>query len=174
MSESNNSISTAIVIPAFGAISELYMDLAKTKEAEIRLVESKMVNAATYADLEYCFNESWRELRNHYKTVTYHITLTDKAMERAKSDVLMDKYPAYMEGKPKSQDNADLRKAFLMRDEAYLAALDRMNMLKAMEVHLDGKMKVMEKTCSYMKLQINLLIRSGTSGANFYSTGGKK
>jgi hypothetical protein len=174
MSQDNQIVSKSIIIPGFQKISELHLDLSKTREAEIRLVEAKMVNPSTYADLSYCFNESYRELRNHHKTVSYQITIAEKAIEIAKADVLLDKYPAFMEGKPKGQDNADMRKAFIMRDEAYLAALDRLNMLRAMESYIDGNIKVMERTCSYLNTQINVIVRSGLAGSNIYNTQGKK
>ena len=183
MSESNQIIAkTEMTIPGFGNVSPIHLDLSNTREAEIRLIEAKMVNPSTYSDLEYCFNEAYRELRGHLGVIQFQITLTDKAMERAKSDVLLDKYPDFLviktkEAKEKGvkfQDSADNRTAFLMRDESYLAALDRMNMLKVMENYMDARIKSMEKTCSYMKLQMNLILRSGLSNTNLYNTQGKK
>lgn len=143
--------------------------MAKIVEAEKRILEAKSVNAATYADLESCFNESYRDLKRHLSSIGYQLSLANKAMEVAKSDLLLDKYPEYLEQNnfKKSQDNGDLRQAFFMRDPAYVEALDRINQLKALESNVDGKIKVMENVCRFMRKQMDLLLRSGTSGRPF-------
>jgi hypothetical protein len=168
--------SAVLVIPAFGKSPALTLDMNKTREAEQRLIEAKTVNPITYSDLEHCFNESYRELKRHHSTLGYQLAMADKALEQAKAEVLLDRYPAFLEAKEmkKSQDNADLRKAFLMRDPEYLAALDRINMLKAIESFVDGRIKVMENVCRYMRKQMDLVIRSGLSNADLYITHGKK
>lgn len=165
-----------LVLPTFGKIPELSLNMEKIIEAEKRLIEAKTVNPLTYVDLEHAFNESYRELKRHLSSIGYHISLIDKAMEQAKADVLLDTYPAFLESNnmKKSQDNADLRKAFLMKDAAYLAALDRMNQLKALESNMDGKIKVMENVCRYMRKQMDLILRSGLSNRDYYVTQGKK
>lgn len=171
---SPNSENTALVIPAFGKSPALSLDMNSTREAEKRLIEAKTVNPITYTDLEHCFNEAYRELKRHHSTIGYQIALAEKAMEMAKSNVLLDRYPDFMKDKPKTQDNADLRKAFMMRDEEYVAALDRINQLKAIESFLDGRIKVMENVCRYMRKQMDLVIRSGLSNANLYNTQGRR
>lgn len=160
----------ALVIPAFGKSPELSLDLSKTREAERRLIEAKTVNPLTYSDLEHCFNESYRELKRHVAAIGYQIAMTNKAIEEAKATVLLDKYPEFMKDRPKSADNADMRKAFLARDEEYSMALDRLNMLNAMESFVDGRIKVMENVCRYMRKNMDLVIRSGLSNADIYST----
>ena len=135
-----------------------------------------MVNPATYADLEHSYNEAYRDLKRHLSNIGYQIALAEKAMEEAKSDILLDKYPAYLElkGIKKTQDNADLRKAFMIRDEAYVAALDRFNQLKALESNFEGKIKVFENVCRYMRQKMQLIVRSGMSGADYHVTSGSK
>ena len=134
--------------------------MEKIFEADHRVIEAKTVNPSTYSDLEHCFNESYRDLKRHLSSIGYQIAVTDKAMESAKADVLLDKYPAYLESTG-AKDNADLRKAFLIRDETYSAALDRMNQLKALESNFEGKIKVMENVCRYMRKSMDLIIRNG-------------
>jgi hypothetical protein len=165
--------SNALVIPAFRGSPALTLELGRTREAERRIIEAKTVNPVSYADLEHCFNESYRELKKNLSNVGYQISLADKALEQAKAVVLLDKYPDFMKDKTKTQDNADLRKAFLMRDDDYLEALDRVNQLKAMESFLDGKIKVMERVSAYCKKQMDILIRSGMANANLYITSGR-
>jgi hypothetical protein len=166
--------SSALVIPAFGKSPALSLEMTKTREAEQRLIEARTVNPVTYSDLEHCFNESYRELKRHHSTVGYQLAMADKALEQAKATILLDKYPDFMKDKPRTQDNADIRKAFMMRDDDYLAALDRINMLRAIESFVDGRIKVMENVCRYMRKQMDLTIRSGLSHADLYSTIGKK
>lgn len=146
--------------------------MEKITEAEKRLIEAKTVNPITYVDLEHSFNESYRDLKRHLSAIGYQIAVTDKAMETAKADVLLDKYPGYIESNG-LKDNSDLRKAFLSRDKAHSDALDRMNQLKALESNFDGKIKVMENVCRYMRKQMDLLIRSGLSNKDYYVTSGK-
>lgn len=165
--------SNIMILPSFGKIPELKLELANIREAEARLIEAKTVNPSTYTSLEFTFNESYRDLKRHISAIGYQIALTEKAMEEAKSDVLLDKYPEFMKNKPKNQDNADMRKAFIIRDPEYVAALDRYNQLQAMLSNMDGKIKVMERVCAYMKLQINLLLRGGTGNSNYHVTGNR-
>lgn len=163
---------TTLVLPAEGKIPELRLEMAKVVEAEHRILEAKTVNPVTYVDLESCFNESFRDLKRHLSSIGYQLDLASKAMEIAKSDLLLDKYPEYLESNnfKKSQDNGDLRMAFFMRDPAYNAALDRINQLKALQSNLDGKVKVMENVCRYMRKQMDLILRSGLSGRDLYLT----
>lgn len=165
---------SVLVIPAFGQSPALKLEMSSTREAEKRLVEAKTVNPITYSDLEHCFNESYRELKKHMSTLGYQIAMAEKALETAKSDLLLDKYPDFMKDKPKTQDNADLRKAFFMRDKEYVAALDRINQIKAIESFVDGRIKVMENVCRYMRKQMDLVLRSGLSNADLYLTHGRK
>lgn len=173
MEDSLSTVSkTTLVLPSIGKIPELRLEMANVVEAEMRIIEAKTVNPVTYVDLENCFMESFRDLKRHISSVGYQLDLADKALELAKSDLLLDKYPEFLEqgNFKKSQDNGDLRMAFFMRDAAYIAALDRINQLKALESNLDGKIKVMENVCRYMRKQMDLVLRSGLSGRDLYLT----
>lgn len=164
----------SMVIPAFQKSLEVALSLNKTREGESRLLEAKMVNPVTYADLTSCYNEAYRELKRHLATVGYELTKADNALETAKSNFLIDSYQEKIKDLPKSHDSSDLRKAWLMRDEAYLAAKDRVDMLKAVEALLDGKIKVFEKTCQFMNKRMDLVLRSGLSSSQLYVTSGNK
>jgi hypothetical protein len=160
----------ALVLPPFGKAPALHLEMAKIREAEARIHEAQSVNPLTYKDLEHEFNSAWRDLKRHLATLGYQLAMTEKALEEAKADVFLDKYPEYMAGKPKTSDNADMRKAFLSRDEAYSKALDRYNQLKAIEATFDGKAKSFEKICAYMKKAMDLVLRSGLSSSSLYNT----
>ena len=165
-----------MVVPSFGTSPELRMDMSSNREAEQRFIEAKVVNPSTYSDLEHTFNEAYRDLKRYLSAIGYQIVFAEKALEEAKADILLDKYPQYLEEKgiKKTQDNADLRKAFIARDEQYQACLDRVNQLKALENNFDGKIKVLENVCRYMRKKMDLLMRSGNSSADYYVTSGKK
>lgn len=153
-------------LPAFGKSPALSMDMGNIREAETRIIEAKTVSPSSYAELEHSYNEAYRDLKKYLSAIGYQIVFAEKILEEAKSDILLDKYPEFLEQKgiKKTQDNADLRKAFMARDPAYQAALERINQLKALESNFDGKIKVFENVCRYMRKKMDLLIRSGLSG----------
>ena len=164
-----------MTIPGFRGSKPIELNIDATKEAEARFIESKDVNPITYNELEYVFGASYNELKRHHSTVTYQLVMADKALEQTRATILLDKYPEFMKDKAKSQDNADMRKAFMMRDPEYLEALDRIAMLKAVESFIDGRIKVLENISRYMKKRMDLIIRSGLTNDQLYVTsGGKK
>lgn len=177
MADTNNNPTSnghVLVIPGFRGSPELTLDMSYTREGESRIIEAKDVNPLTYTELEHVFNEGYRELKRHFSNIGFQLSLAEKAFEIAKSDVLLDKYPEFMKDRPKGNDHADLRKAFMMRDKEYLEALDRINQLKAMESFVDGKIKVFENVCRFMKKKMDLIIRTGMSDSNLYITSGRK
>jgi hypothetical protein len=163
-------------LPQFGKAPMLSMDMSSIRSAESRIIEAKMVNPATYADLESSYNEAYRDLKRYLSAIGYQIVFTEKALEEVKADIILDKYPLFLEEKgiKKTQDNADLRKAFMARDPDYQLTLDRLNQLRALESNFDGKIKVFENVCRYMRQKMQLLIRSGLSGANYHVTSGDR
>jgi hypothetical protein len=82
-------------------------------------------------------------------------------------------YAEFLKDKPKSAGSADLRNAFLVKDPAYNAALDRSNQLKAVISNFEGKVKVLENVVAYMKQEMYLVSRSGLDGKNLHVTSGK-
>ena len=161
MENNSNQNTHALTIPAFGKSPELRLDMTKVREAETRFIEAKTVSPSTYSDLENCYSESYRVLKTHMSNIGYQLALAEKALRAAKADVVLGAYAEHMAGKPKYQDNADLRDAFLMKDPAYLAAMDRVAQLKAMESNFEGKIKVIENVCKYMRQKMYLISKSG-------------
>lgn len=159
--ENHSTQDKALVLPAFGKSPELKLEMGSIREAESRFLEAKTVSPATYSDLEHTFNESYRDLKRHLSNIGYQITLTDKALREAKGEVILGTYADHMKDKPKYQDNTDLRDAFLMKDEKYTSALDRLNQLKALQSNFEGKMKVVENVCKYMRQKMYLISKSG-------------
>jgi hypothetical protein len=163
-----------MVLPAFGKSPELKMDMKNVRYAEQRIIEAKTVNPFTYADLEHTFNESYRDLKKHVASIGYALAMAQKSLEDAKADVILGSYADAMKDKPKSHDTLDMRNAYLTRDPAYSAALERIAQLKALEANMDGKIKVMENVCRYMRKQMDLILRSGVGNADYYITHGIK
>lgn len=166
-------VNHALEIPAFGKSPGFSLQMGKIREAEIRYVEAKLVSPVTYSDLEHTFNEAYRDLKQHLSQVGYQLNLADKALRLAKANVLLGSYAEHMQGKPKSHDNADLRDAFLIKDPEYVAALDRIAQLKALESNFEGKIKVVENVCRYMRQKMYLISKSGLSNPNIHPTAGR-
>jgi len=172
----NDKTEKGITIPSFGKSKESFVDLTATYDAEAaaRSMAIKNVNPVTFPDLEITITRAYQELRRNHAMVGFLLAEAERMAESAKADAMLDKYPDFIKEKPKSFDNADMRKSFLTRDTEYQNALERIDMLKATESMIDGKIKVMEKLSMFMRKQMDLLIRSGLSGASLYVTSGKK
>lgn len=147
-------------IPGFHMRPPIKLHWSKISEGEKRLVEARVVNPGTYSDLEFTFNEGYREAKANLSAVGYEITQADKVLRKLKSEFLLDKYPDFLK-ETKIKDSAAIREAFLEKHEEYVDAKDRIDMLVALESLLDGKVKVFENVCRYMKKQMDLTLRSG-------------
>lgn len=166
-------VNHTLEIPAFGKSPAFSLQMGKIREAEVRFIEAKLVNPSTYSDLEHTFNEAYRDLKQHLSQVGYQLQLADKALRLAKANVILGSYAEYLKDKSKSHDNADKRDAYLIQDTDYAAALDRVNQLKALESNFEGKIKVVENVCRYMRQKMYLISKSGVPYENITVTSGK-
>lgn len=157
---------TTLTIPATEHRPAVPIDFSKVREGESRLIEAKAVNPATYTELEFTFNESYREAKKNLSVVGYEITQAEKMVRQIKSIHLIDNYPAFLKEKG-LKDNASNREAFLERQQDYVEAVDRVSMLKSVEALLEGKVKVFENVCRYMKKTMDIVIRSGTNSNKY-------
>ena len=130
-----------LVIPSFGSTPPLRLDLTKIREGESRLHEAQVVNVGSYSNLEFVFNEGYREGKRHLSIIGYQISLAEKALREAKSRALLDDYKDFLT-KKNIKDSAQIRDAFLETQIDFVMAQDRIDMLKAMESLIDGKIKV--------------------------------
>jgi len=151
----------ALELPAFRNLPSVRLNVSALQEAERRIVEAKDVNPSTYTDLEHCFNEAYRELKGHLATVGFQITKTENEYEKSKSIALLDRYQEFVKEKPARTDTAEYRKAFISQDPDVVAAKDRLDSMKALEIFLDGRVRVMENVCRFMRKKMDLIIRSG-------------
>jgi hypothetical protein len=163
---SNPIVGAELDIPKFGSSEQITLPMTFIREGERRLIEAKMVNPATYADLEYTFGEGYREAKKNITIIGYEITKAEKALREAKSVAILDEYPEFLK-ENKLKDNATVRDAFLERQPDFVAAHDRIDMLKAMLDLIEGKVRVFENVCRYMKVEMNLVIRSGVDSNKY-------
>lgn len=155
-----------LVIPAFDDRPVVTLEFNSIREGECRLIEARVVNPSTYSDLEYSFNEGYREAKKNLSIIGYEITQAERILRRIKSELILDEYPSFLKD-GRLKDNATVRDAFLEKNQNYVGAQERINMLKAMESLLDGKIRIFEKTCQYMRKQMDLLIRSGVNSNKY-------
>lgn len=147
-------------IPAFHDRPVVALSFSNVKEGERRLIEARIVNPSTYSELEFTFNEGYREARANVAVIGYELTQAERIFRKIQSELILDEYPNFLKQKG-LKDNATVRDAFLESQPQYVDAQERINMLKAMEALMDGKIKVFENVCRYMRKQMDILIRSG-------------
>lgn len=156
-------------IPSFKSIQEQFLDMEKTREAESRILETKIINGGTYNELSFVMNEAYRETKTNLTLVRYNELLSEKELSKIKSEALIDKYADWLKEK-KLKDSAAMRDAFLHSIEEYSQAVDRLNMLKAVASFYEGKIKVFENVCRYMRKEIDIRIRAGMVDSNQYGS----
>lgn len=150
-----------VVLAQWRGLEAVSISLTNLKEAERRLIETKTVNPSTYTELEYVMNKSFEEIKKNITKVGYQIVKTENELEKSKASALLDKYPEFLKDKSSKFDNAAVRDAFLARDQEVMEAKERLDSLKALLSFLEGRAKVMENVCQYMRNTIRLYIRSG-------------
>jgi hypothetical protein len=157
-----------LTIPKFGNLPEMTFDISKVREGERRLIEAKYVTVSTFLELQYTFNESYRQARQHLTAIGYQITVTKKEINKIKALYIFDEYQDYLKSK-KMKDSTDIREAYLSTKEDYSQVTDRLALLEATESLFEGKIKVFENVCQYCRKEMDLNNRSGMN-SNKYTT----
>lgn len=155
-----------LAIPQFDDRPVVTLNFSGIKEGERRLIEARLVTPVTYSDLEHSFNEGYREAKANLSVIGYEITQAERIFRRIRSELILDEYPNFLK-ESKLKDNATIRDAFLEKNSKYVDAQERINMLKAMESLIDGKIRVFENVCRYMRKQMDILIRSGVNSNKY-------
>ena len=154
----------SLTIPGLEGVSPpMALDITLIQEAETRLIESKTVNPATYKELEYLYNQGYRQARQHLSSIDYQILRTERQKERERARVILEVLPPLLEGKPASYNNADFRASILATDVRYNDVSEQIDKLKAMSKFFEIRISVFEKACQYMRKGIDLIIRSNGS-----------
>lgn len=155
-----------LAIPPFDDRPVVTLNFSGIKEGERRLIEARLVTPVTYSDLEHSFNEGYREAKANLSVIGYEITQAERIFRRIRSELILDEYPNFLK-ESKLKDNATVRDAFLEKNPKFVDAQERINMLKAMESLMDGKIRVFENVCRYMRKQMDILIRSGVNSNKY-------
>lgn len=154
----------SLTVPGLEGVSPpIVLDISLIHEAESRLIESKNVSPATYKDLEYLYNQGYRQARQNLSAVDFQIVKTERQLEREKARVILEVLPEKLEGKPASYNNADFRASILSMDESYSTICERLDKLRAQAKFFEIRISVFEKACQYMRKGIDLIIRSNGS-----------
>jgi len=160
MSSENIINKAELTIPEFGNSQALVLNISSVKEGERRLIEAKNVTPTSYADLEYVFGEGYREAKKNVTAIGYEITKAQKALREAQSIAILDYYKDFLKEKG-FKDSAYIKDVFLQTRPDYVAAQDRIDMLKAMLDLMEGKIKVFENVSRWMKKEIDMITKSG-------------
>jgi len=159
-----DSKGTVLTVPAFNHCKELRLSMSAWENAMSRLKEAKHLVPANYTNLEFTFQEAWRESKRNAITVGDAVKKARQNIDEIKSDVILDEIPRLLEDKPKSANNADFRKAVLTKNDDYKNAVEHLEKLEAMLEHFESHMKIMENTSRFLKKQMDYLIRNGVIG----------
>jgi hypothetical protein len=163
--------SLEITVPEFSGLSEeIRLDMTYIYQAEHRLVEAKTVNPSTYSELSYCFNEAYRNCKKHLSTLGYQKVRTERQLERERARIVLDVIPEKLKEVGKGSNNADFRNAIIVQDVEHTKCQERVDMLNALIVFMEGRIKVFENVCRHMNKELDIVIRSGTFDSNKYIT----
>lgn len=156
-----NNNGTTMVVPAFRHCPELKLNMSGWSKAMERMPEAQRLAAANYLNLEFTFQEAWREAKSNAIAVGDAIKKAKQNVEDIKADVILTDIPALLEDKPKSANNADFRRAVLAKNEDYKKALEHLEKLEAMLEHFESHMKIMENTSRFLKKQMDYFRNTG-------------
>jgi hypothetical protein len=152
-----------MVVPAFGHCQELRLNVGGWHTAMSRMKEAQYLVPSNYSNLEFVFQEAWREARNNSIRVGDAIKKAMQNVEEIKADILLTEIPKILETMPKNTNNADFRKAIFTKNVDYQKATEHLEKLQAMLEHFESHMKIMENTSRFLKKQMDYFIRSGVS-----------
>lgn len=162
MTQKNNG--TALVVPAFKHCPELKLSTSGWQTAMSRLNEAQNLVPANYSSLEFTFQEAWRESKKNAITVGDAIKKAKQNIEEIKADIILEEIPKLLQDVPKTVNNADFRKAVMMKNTDYVTANTHLEKLEAMLEHFESHMKMMENTSRFLKKQMDYIIRNGNYG----------
>jgi hypothetical protein len=160
----NNKVGTVMTVPSFGHCKELRLNMSSWESAMARFHEAQNIVPANYSSLEFTFQEAWRESKKNAIAVGDALKKAKQNVEEIKADVVLTEIPKMLKELPKSQNNADFRRAVLTKNENYKAANEHLEKLEAMLEHFESHMKIMENVSRFLKKQMDYIIRNGNYG----------
>jgi len=124
--------------------------------------ETERIVPSNYSSLEYAVQEAWRESKANLISVENEIIKTQRMIDEAKADIILDELPKALEKLPKSANNADFRKAIIAKNEKYQTLNEHLEKLESINKHFETHTKELENTSRFLKKQMDYFIRSGS------------
>ena len=150
-----------MTVPAFRHCPELRLNMSGWEIALKRLPEAKALVASNYLDLEFTFQEAWRESKRNAILVGDALKKAKQNIEEIKADIILEEIPGLLKEMPKSANNSDFRKAVMAKNADYKEALVHAEKLEAMLEHFESHMKIMENTSRFLKKQMDYFRNNG-------------
>ena len=108
-----------------------------------------------YLDLEFAFQEAWREAKTNAIQVGDALKKARQNVSEIKADIILTEIPQLLKELPKSANNSDFRNAVIIKNEDYKKAQEHVEKLEAMLEHFESHMKIMENTSRFLKKQMD-------------------
>lgn len=124
--------------------------------AEGRIKEVAYVNAHKAPELLAAFNIAYLDINDHLTKLELALNEAQKVANKRRSIVILDEVPKILALKGLASTRSpggseDQRNAILDQDELYLTALERVQIVKAMQSLLEGKQKAIEMAFTSVK-----------------------
>ena len=140
-----------------GEIPRLRLVMTRIRVAESRQWESQHVVPQTYKTLDYIMNACYRDCKQNINSLMSYEIKVDKVLRRLESDYTIE-YAKNLEaeGKTKKFEAKIYRDAFLETKPEYVSCREQQAKVKVLIDWYEGKIKVMEKTCSMMRKAMDM------------------
>jgi hypothetical protein len=125
-------------------------------EAESRLSDLRFVNHETGVELSAYYTQVCNTVTKYLAWLEYELLAADKHYGLAKATVILDHMPEAAQKLKESgvKVNEDVREAMIAKDIACQSQLERLNMLKALQKLLEGKMHSFTKAHYLARLAV--------------------
>ena len=149
------------LLPFSESLPSLSVEISHLKEAEARLPEIRTVSPATYAELESVFGKAYREQKAQVRKIEMHILKVKAEIIRLSGVCIFDKYPTFLEQRPKIKDSTDTRARFIENDPDVVMYKERLGNLEIISKICGDKVQEMENAYKVLRRQIDLVVKSG-------------
>lgn len=139
---------------------ELSIDMTYWAKMEARIMEISIVTPTKAPELLSTFNRAALEADRLAVSFELEYQAAVRAAEKLKGEILLDKIPKYlvergMQSARNPLGSADIREAFLAKDEELIAALERADLIKAAVRLLRGKYEAFERAFRSVKALVS-------------------
>lgn len=134
----------------------IQLDMSLIYEAESRLTDLKSVNQETGVELSAYYTQACNTVTKYLAWLEYELLAAEKHYGLAKATVILDLMPEAAQKLKESgiKVNEDVREAMIAKDITCQSQLERLNMLKAVQKLLEGKMHSFTKAHYLARLAV--------------------